>query len=141
MLVGTWTGEGVYAADYPGVGKKGEKFTTTFTCRWTAGRAAIACEGKDTHATWTSLYFWNPATKQIRVSGVDSGGNYDEGTVVVNGKTMTYATAGHFADGQKVEYQRSSSYEQNGSIEAFTGKTILKGIASPFDGSFKKVPK
>ena len=29
LLVGRWTGEGIYAANYPGVGRKGEKFTRT----------------------------------------------------------------------------------------------------------------
>jgi hypothetical protein len=45
LLVGRWTGEGTYAADYPGLGKKGEKFTSAYTCRWVSGQAAIECEG------------------------------------------------------------------------------------------------
>ena len=39
--IGTWIGSGVYSTDFPGVAKKGEKFTTTSTCIWTAGRSAI----------------------------------------------------------------------------------------------------
>ena len=43
-LIGTWSGSGTYSTDYPGVGKKGDKFVSKSTCRWAAGRSAILCE-------------------------------------------------------------------------------------------------
>lgn len=43
-LIGTWSGSGTYSTDYPGVGKKGDKFISKSTCRWAAGMSAILCE-------------------------------------------------------------------------------------------------
>ena len=141
LMVRTWTGEGVFAADYPGVGKKGDKFTSTATCRWAAGKAAIACEGKDNQATWTSLYFWDPAVKQVRLTAVNSGGNFDQGTVTKQGDKLVGSTAGSFADGRKVEYKWETTFAQNGSVRVETGATILNGVRSEFRDTYKKAAK
>lgn len=141
LLVGSWTGQGVYAADYPGVGKKGDKFTNTLTCRWVAGTAALACEGKSNQATWTSLLYWDAGAKQIRTVGVNAGGNFDQGTVSKQGDKLVWASAGSFADGRPVEFKYETTFQDNGNTRIEAGATILGGARSEFRDTYKKVIK
>lgn len=141
LLVGSWTGEGVFAADYPGVGKKGEKFTSTVTCRWTAGRAAIACEGKDNQATWSAMYWWDAGAKVVRTVAVNSGGNFDQGTVAKEGAKLVWSSTGSFADGRRVEYKGETLFQDDGKTRIEAGATILGGVRSEFRDTYKRVDK
>ena len=141
ILVGRWTGEGIYAADYPGIGKKGEKFTSTITCRWVAGQAAVQCEGVENKTTWTAFYWWDAGSKQVKTLGVNSGGNYDEGTITKQGTKLVYASAGSFADGRRVEYKGEMTFQDNGNTRIDTGATILNGVRNEFRDTYKRVPK
>ena len=139
LIIGHWTGVGVYAADYPGIGKKGEKFTTTRTCGWVAGKAAIRCEGGDNETTWTRLHWWDAAAKEIKHVGVDSGGNWDAGTISKQGTKLVWASAGSFSDGRKVEYKGETTFEDNGNTFVQTGATILGGVRNEFRDTYKRV--
>jgi len=141
LIVGKWTGEGTYSADYPGVGKKGEKFTSTSTCRWTAGQAAITCEGRENTSTWTSLYWWDSGSKEIKVIGVNPGGNFDVGTIAKQGAKLVWASAGSFADGRRVEYKYEVTFQDNGNTRVETGATILAGVRNEFREIYKRVAK
>lgn len=141
LIVGDWTGEGIYAADYPGVGKKGEKFTTTHSCRWAAGRAAISCEGTWGNTPWVGSYWWDPVAKQVRSLRVNSGGNYDQGTISKQGPKLVWASAGSFSDGRNVEYRGETVFENNGNSFIDIGATILGGVRNEFRDTFKRVVK
>ncbi len=141
LIVGTWTGEGVWAADYPGIGKKGEKFKVTRTCRWVAGKAAIGCEGSDNQRVWTSLYWWDAAAMEIKNVGVNSGGNWAEGTISKQGTKLVWASSGAFADGRKVEYKGETTFQDNGSTYTETGVTILEGVSNEFSDTYKRVSR
>jgi len=141
LMVGNWTGSGVYAADYPGVGKKGEKFTATAACRWAAGRAAIACEGKDNESTWSSMYWYDVTAKVVRFAAVNSGGNFDQGTTAKVGAKLVSASAGSFGDGRKVEYKWETLFEDNGNTRIEAGATILNGVRNEYRDTYKRVKK
>jgi hypothetical protein len=141
LLVGRWTGEGVYAADYPGVGRKGEEFTTTHTCGWVAGGAAIRCEGSHNETTWTGLYWWDAAAMEIKTVGVNSGGNWAEGTISKQGTSLVWASSGSFSDGRKVEYKGETTFQDNGNTYVETGATILDGVSNEFSDTYKRVAR
>jgi hypothetical protein len=141
LLIGRWTGEGIYAADYPGIGKKGEKFTSTHTCRWIAGQAAIGCEGVENKNTWTAFYWWDPGSKQVKYVGVNSGSNCHEGTITKQGAKLVWASAGSFADGRRVEYKGETTFQDNGNTQIEAGATILNGVRNEFRDTYKRVPK
>jgi hypothetical protein len=141
LIVGRWTGEGIYAADYPGIGKKDERFTSTITCRWIAGQAAIECEGVENKSTWTAFYWWDAASKQAKYVGVNSGGNYDQGTITKQGAKLVWASAGSFADGRRVEYKGETAFQDNGNTRIETGAVILNGVRNEFRDTYKRVPK
>jgi hypothetical protein len=139
LIVGEWTGEGVWAADYPGFGTKGDSFTSTHTCRWAVGNQAIVCEGVAGGPTWTSLHFWDPVAEQVRVVAVNSGGNYDQGTVVKQGDRLVTETSGAFADGQLVQYKWESIFENDGNTMVQMGATILDGVPTEFRDIYQRV--
>jgi hypothetical protein len=141
LIIGHWTGEGVYAADYPGIGKKGEKFTSTVTCRWVAGQAAVQCEGVENKTTWTTFYWYDVPSKQVKYVDAHSGGNYAEGTMTKQGAKLVWASAGSFADGRRVEYKGETTFQDNGNTRIETGGTILKGVRNEFRDTYKRVPK
>ncbi|MBA7691334.1 hypothetical protein ES703_99877 [subsurface metagenome] len=139
LIVGEWTGEGIYAADYPGVGKKGEPFTSTHTCQWTAGEAAVACEGSGSGSTWTALYWWDAGAKQVMYVGVNSGGNYDQGTFAKKGAKLVWESSGYFADGQPVTFKGETIFEDDGDTQIAVGATILDGAPSEFRDIYRRV--
>ena len=141
MLVGNWTGEGVFAADYPGVGKKGEKFTATQTCKWAAGKSALACEGRANQSSWTGLTLWDPAAKQVRTMSVDSAGEFDQGIISKQGDKLVWSSTGHFADGRLVEYKGETLFQDNGNTRIEAGATVLAGVRSEFRDTYKKAAK
>ena len=141
LIIGSWTGEGVYAADYPGIGKKGETFTSTHTCGWVAGKAAIGCEGTVGQSTWTSLYWWDAGAKQIKYVGLNSGGGWAEGSVSKQGAKLVWASSGSLGDGQHVEFKGETTFQDDGNTYIENGATILDGVPSEFSDTFKRVSR
>ncbi len=139
LIIGEWSGEGIYAADYPGVGKKGEPFTSNHTCEWIVNQAAIRCDGTGFSLSSTSLYWWDAASKQVRNVGVNSGGNYAEGTVAKEGAKLVWEASGSFADGQLVTYKGETTFRDDGNTQISVGATILDGVRNEFRDIYKRV--
>jgi hypothetical protein len=139
LLVGDWTGEGIWAADYPGFGKKGDRFTSTHTCRWAVGAAVLECEGSAGGPTWKSIHWWDAASEQVKMAGVNSGGNWDQGTIAKQGAKLVWETSGSFSDGQAVQYKGETLFEDNGDTQIVVGATILDGVPSEFRDVYKRV--
>ena len=142
--VGTWVGTGVYSTDFPGVAKKGEKFTTTSTCSWTAGRSAILCqgvEGVERKENGVQLIYWDPAKKKLRLTVVDSGGNFDQGTGSIEAGGLEWASFGNFADGRAVEYKWKTTFSDDGNTHVHTGFVEVNGVRTNFSDTLKRVVK
>ena len=143
-FIGTWSGSGTYSTDYPGVGKKGDKFTSKSTCRWAAGRSAILCESVAEDArkgNGMQLIYWDPAKKKLRVTVVDSGGNFDQGTGSMEAGSVEWASFGNFADGRAVEYKWKTTFSDDGNIHIHTGSVKVDGIRNNFSDTLKRVVK
>jgi len=141
LLVGNWTGEGTYAADYPGLAKKGEKFTSTSTCRWVAGKAAIECEGVSNKSIGATFYWWNAASKQVKYVGMDSSGRCREGTITKQGTKLVWEAVGIFADGRRYEGKGEATFQDNGNTRIETGTVILNGVQNEYRDTYKRVAK
>ena len=143
-FIGTWSGSGTYSKDYPGVGKKGDKFISKSTCRWAAGRSAILCESVAEDArkgNGMQLIYWDPAKKKLRVTVVDSGGNFDQGTGSMEAGSVEWASFGNFADGRAVEYKWKTTFSDDGNIHIHTGSVKVDGIRNNFSDTLKRVVK
>ena len=142
--IGTWVGSGVYSTDFPGVAKKGEKFTTTSTCIWTAGRSAILCqdvEGNERKENSLQLIYWDPAKKKLRMTLVDSGGNFDEGIGLIEGDKLVWESVGNFADGRPVKFQWNTTFKDKGNTQVHAGSVTVDGKRSYFSYAVRRVRK
>jgi len=140
--VGTWVGTGVYSTDFPGVAKKGEMFTTTSTCSWTAGRSAILCqgvEGVERKENGVQLIYWDPAKKSLRMTLVDSGGNFDQGIGSIDGDNLLWKSVGNFADGRPVKFEWKTAFSDDGNTMVHSGFITVNGARSYFSYSVKRV--
>jgi hypothetical protein len=143
-LIGTWSGSGTYSTDYPGVGKKGDKFTSRSTCRWAAGRSAILCEsvsGDVKKGNGLQLIYWDPAKKKLRVTVVDSGGNFDQGIGSIEAGKLEWSSFGNFADGRAVEYKWKTIFSNDGNTHVHTGFVEVDGVRNNFSDTLKRVVK
>ena len=140
--IGTWAGSGVYSTDFPGVAKKGDKFTTTSTCSWTAGRSAILCqgvEGVERKENGIQLIYWDPAKKKLRMTLVDSGGNFDQGIGSIETDKLVWQSFGNFADGRPVKFEWTTTFADNDNTQVHTGFVTVDGARSRFSYSVKRV--
>ena len=143
-LIGTWSGSGTYSRDYPGVGKKGDKFTSRSTCRWAAGKSAILCEsvpGDARKGSSLQLIYWDPAKKKLRVTVVDSGGNFDQGIGSIEAEKLVWTSFGNFADGRAVEYKWKTVFSNDGNTHVHTGFIEVAGVRNNFSDTLKRVVK
>jgi len=143
-LIGTWSGSGTYSTDYPGVGKKGDKFVSKSTCRWAAGRSAIMCEsvaGDARKGNGMQLIYWDPAKKKLRVTVVDSGGNFDQGIGSIEAGSLEWESSGNFADGRAVEYKWTTTFSDDGNTHVHTGFVEINGARNNFSDTLKRVDK
>jgi hypothetical protein len=143
-LIGTWSGSGTYSTDYPGVGKKGDKFASKSTCRWAAGRSAILCEsvaGDARKGNGMQLIYWDPAKKKLRLTVVDSGGNFDQGTGSIKAGSLEWTSFGNFADGRAVEYKWKTTFSEDGNTHVHTGFVEVNGVRNNFSDTLKRVVK
>ena len=142
--IGTWTGSGTYSTDFPGVAKKGESFTTTSTCKWTANRSAVLCqgsEGAEKKENGVQLIYWDPSTKELRMTLVDSGGNFDQGTGSNKGNKTIWKSSGRFADGRPARFDWTTTFSENGNTQIHAGYVTVDGARNSFSYSVKRVAR
>ena len=141
LLIGRWRWEINLAVDYPGVGKKGEQVVGFETCRWIADRNAIECAFAYGKATETWFYWWDAGSKQIKSLGLDSGGNWYEGTISKQGDKLVWKVGGSFADGRPAQVQSETTFEDSGDTRVIVGATIVGGVRNEFRDVGKRVWK
>lgn len=142
--IGTWVGSGVYSTDFPGVAKKGDQFTSTSTCSWTAARSAILCqgvEGIERKENGVQLIYWDPARKKLRMTLVDSGGNFDQGTGSIEADKVVWKSVGKFADGRPVRFEWTTTFSNNGNTQVHSGFVTVDGAKSNFSYAVKRATK
>lgn len=99
MLVGRWIGDATLVADWPGIGKKGEKVVNHLTYRWIADRRGIEAEAFAGQGTGKGIYFWDPATKKIVEYRINSGGTTGRVEYVKKNGRWEFTLTGNQPDG------------------------------------------
>ena len=141
LLIGRWRWEINLATDYPGVGKKGDKVAGYETCRSMADRTAIECEFLFGKATETWFFWWDASSKRIKSLGLDSGGNWYEGTISKQGTKLVWMVSGSFADGRPAQVESETTFEDNGDTRVIAGATIVGGVRNEFRDVGRRVWK
>jgi hypothetical protein len=127
-MVGRWVGQVTWIADWPGLGKKGDKVTAYYEAKLSEDGNALLTKYFGGNGSSSSIVVYDAAAKQIKEIGVDSGG-----TLSINMYSKASATkwlqtsTGSLADGSKVEGKYEANITDNGNTWTWTGTTTIGG--------------
>ena len=126
-MSGRWVGEITWVADWPGLGKKGDKVTGYSELRITEDGNALIGKfyGGSGSTTWITVY--DAGAKQIRENGVDSGGTVWTVVYSKTGDKWVGVQTGSLADGRKIESTMTVTIADNGNTHTWTGPTTVGG--------------
>ena len=114
-------------ADWPGIGRKGEKVIAHWAVRWITDKKGLEDEGYAGKGMGKSIYFWDPVLKKIRNLGVDSGGTIFESETWKEGDKWLVRSWGSLADGAKTEGKASVIVQDGGNTLIFEGEGTVGG--------------
>jgi hypothetical protein len=127
--------------DYPGLGKKGDKFTGQSICRYAADGAAIDCDDFGGPTSAKRLWVWDRVNKRLQMLAVDSGGNWDEGYIVKQGSKLVGKSSGYLGDSKRVDSQWEQVSENGGRTQRISGTTIVNGVRSVMQATATRVDR
>lgn len=124
---GRWVGDVALVMDVPGFGKRGEKMTAYGEITLTEDGHVLRGQFVGGPGTWTWMAVYDPAAKQIRLSGADSGGNVWTSRVAKQGGAWSVIESGTLADGAKYEGRYTLTFSADGTRRTWSGSTIIPG--------------
>lgn len=128
-LAGRWVGQVTWVADWPGLGKKGDKTTGYGENKLSEDGNSVLTRFFGGNGSGSSIIFYDSGAKQIKEVGVDSGG-----TVFTNIYSKVSATkwaqtqTGSLADGKKLEGKFEAIVTDNGNTWTWSGTTMIGGV-------------
>ncbi len=126
--VGRWVGRVTFVADWPGVGKKGEKVTAYWEDKLSEDGNALITKGFSGTGSGSSIVVYDAAAKQIKELAVDSGGTVSINIYwKVSATKWAQSTTGSLADGSKLEGKYEANITDNGDTWSWSGTTIIGG--------------
>lgn len=141
-MAGRWIGEVTWVADWPGVGKRGDKVTAYSDIRLMEEGHALVGRffGGAASSSWVAVY--DAGNKQIRSSGSDSGGtSWVAIAFKKDGKWMS-SESGSLPDGTKYQGEYTVTITENGNKHTWTGPTTMGGKKTDeMNDVFRRVSK
>ena len=120
-------GDVTWVADWPGLGKKGEKVTAYSENTVTEDGNAMVTKFYGGNGSGTGLIAFDALAKQIKWMWVSSGGYVGQSTLQkVNGKWVEKGV-GSTPDGTKNEWTSTVTIADNGNTHTWTGTGTLGG--------------
>ena len=142
QFVGRWIGEVTLIADFPGIGKKGEKIVNHLAIRWIADKRGLEDESFGGKGTSKSLYFLDPASKRIKLFSIDSGGTTGEYEIWKEGGKWMWKGCGYLADGTKQEGKGVLVIEDGGNTYILEGTGTMGGTKTlPLRDVYRRASK
>ena len=114
LIVGRWIGEVSVEADWPGVGKKGDKAMRTNTVRWIVDRNAIEIEWHMGEAMGKGIFFKEPTKNQITSYGVETNGGASKVIITKKDGAWVWTASGMYEDGTKYDVKGTTSFSEDG---------------------------
>ena len=140
---GRWIGDVTWIADWPGMGKKGDKVTGYFESKIIADGNALSGVFYGGNGMETSIQYFDPGTKQIKGVAVSSGGTIFHWVVFKKeGKWQIFDTASSLPDGRKFEGKGTLTISNGGKTLAWAGTATIGGEKSdPWQDVWRRVSK
>ena len=85
------------------------------------------------------LLYWDLAMKKLRMTVVDSAGNFDQGIGSIEAGMLEWSSFGNFADGRVVEYKWKTTFSIDGNPHVHTGFVKVDGVQSNFSVTQERV--
>ena len=124
---GRWVGQVTWVADWPGLGKRGDKVTAYWEGRLTDDGNTMIGKFNGGTGSSTSFIFFDPADKQIKWLWVESGGRVCHTTMhSKDGKWFQKGTSVS-PDGSESEYESTVTITDNGDTHTWTGSGTVDG--------------
>lgn len=102
VLAGRWIGDVTLIADWPGLGKRGEKVVAYVQVDWIADGNAFEIEWHGGAGSSKELFVWDAGQKKVRSMGASSGGRSWQTVWNKKGGQWRGHCTEHLADGTKV---------------------------------------
>lgn len=142
LMTGRWVGEVTWDADWPGMGKRGEKATAYGEIKPAEDGHALVGRFFGGAGSWTWTAVYDAGSRHIRSTGIDSGGT--TWSVVFqkkDGKWLLTET-GSMADGTKYEGKYTMTISDNGNVRSVSGTTTIPGKkADTLNNVYRRVSK
>lgn len=126
-MAGRWVGDVTWDTDWPGMGKRGEKVTAYGEIRLAEDGHALVGRffGGTGSWSWTALY--DAVSRQIRSTGVDSGGTTWVIVFQKKDRKWLLTETGSMTDGTKYDGTYTMTFSDHGSVRSITGTTTIAG--------------
>lgn len=141
-LVGRWIGEVTWIADWPGVGKKGEK-ATGHVENWPEADGRVLLHSfYGGSGTERSIVVFDAGKGQIREMGSDSGGSTWECVIARQGEQWTSRCSGSLADGTPTEGENTLTISDDGNTHRWRGRNAVGGVETdPLQDIWRRVSR
>ena len=127
LMEGRWIGDVTWVADWPGLGKKGEKVTAY--SEWTRAEDGNVMNVRFFGGTGSAsgMLAYDAAAKKIRGWYVVSGGYVGQEEFSVEGNTITIEGRGSLPDGRSDQYTSFRTFADDGASFVDTGSGAIDG--------------
>jgi len=132
---GRWVCDITWVADWPGIGKKGDKVTAYSQCTVTEDGNALIGKFYGGNGSGTWLAGFDAGARQITSTFVRSGGYVGQSIIYKRCGNWVIKGAGSEADGTKAEHIITVAFTDNGNTRTETGSVMVgdKEIDVPGD--------
>ncbi len=139
-MAGRWVGEVTWIADWPGMGKKGDKVTAYSQIEVAAGGHALLGHFHGGNGTGRWITTYDAASKQIREMGSDSGDTSWICTITMDSGKFRSRCEGALADGTKTTGDNTLTISDGGNTQRWRGTNTIGGqAADPLQDVWRRV--
>ena len=122
---GRWIGEVTWVADWPGLGKRGEKVTAYYEGQFSDDRSAFLGKFYGGSGSGTLLTVFDAGTKRIKTLAVDSGGGVSETVTYKQDGQWHERNVGSLVDGRRTAGTSRLTISDGGQTHTLTGTGTL----------------
>jgi hypothetical protein len=136
---GRWVSEVTWIADWPGLGRKGEKVTAYYEGSLTEDGNAVIGRFFGGDGSATSLVVYDAGAKQITETVVTSGGTVWRAVVARKGDKFVSHAKGSNADGSAVDTTSTLTLSDDGNTGTWTGTGTVAGKKTEQNDVWRRV--
>ena len=126
-IQGRWVGDVTWVADWPGLGKRGDKVTAYFEGRLAEDGNAMVGKFYGGNGSGTWIIVFDAGAKQIKGLFVTSGGAVNHTILYKKDGKWVEKGAGSLPDGAKTEFVSTLTITNNGDTHTWTGSGSVGG--------------